>query len=104
MDLGKAFGEEAITRHAHPNSWLSQLEDQEHRGHGDHGTHRYDPRHPTQVGERLKDFRQGICHSQRLVGDHARQDERDDDIQDRADDERIKRGTWKVPFGIFAFF
>ncbi len=103
MDTGETRWQQAITRHGHPNARLTDLKDQEDAGDRDDGAQRHDAGHPLQIVF-SKHERQWIGDAELAIRHHAGQHQRDDNVEDRADDECQDRSPRQVALGVLAFF
>ena len=99
MDLGDGLGQQAVSGHRVEDPRLAQEHDQDHRAQAGDRAELHDPREPLHAhgvdgdGDR-------IGHVELLVVDDARQDDRAQAVEDRADHQRADDPDRHVALGV----
>ena len=87
VDLRRPLRQQAVARHREEDARLAQLEDQQHRGGGEHGAERDDDRRPAACPSAEKAVASGSAVPSCFQRQHAGEDQRHQDVDDGADDQ-----------------
>ena len=103
VHLRKDLGEQSIPRHRVKNARLPHEHHQYHRRQASHRTDVHQVLQPLELRHRLKRRRHWMRHPQRLIGGQTGHDQRHQDVEHRADQQRRDHTDGQIALRIFCF-